>query len=127
MNEEVRRRLRQLVIDGKITPEEARQLTEAMSPDSLVPISAVAPQREGARQERARFLTIRVSGRQTVNLRIPLALAKDAVPFILKYVPADQLPGDLNLDALASLIERAAAGTLLEVKTDQDHIVVGLE
>ncbi len=127
MNEEVRRRIRQLVIDGKITPEEARQLTEAMAPDSLAPRMAEPSEREEPRPARARFLTIRVSGRQAVNLRIPLALAKDAVPFILKYVPADQLPRDMNLDALATLIERAAAGTLLEVKTDQDHIVVGLE
>ena len=130
MNEELQRRIRQLVLNGKISSEEARQLADAMEEQRVVPataVSATGTDREPGQGSQARFLTIRVSGRQTVNLRIPLSLAQDALPFILKYVPADQLPSSVNPDVLRRLIEQAAVGTLVEIETDVDHIVVAIE
>ena len=130
MNEELQRRIRQLVVNGKISSEEARQLADAMEEQRVVPataVSATGTDPQPGQGSQARFLTIRVSGRQTVNLRIPLSLAQDALPFILKYVPADQLPSSVNPDVLRRLIERAAVGTLVEIETDVDHIVVAIE
>ncbi|MCL4522029.1 MAG: hypothetical protein M1415_10725 [Firmicutes bacterium] len=128
MNDEVSRRIRQLVLDGKISAEEAKRLTDAMNEDeekAQVPVVVTAVRS----QPKASTLTIRVDedGKQVVNVKFPLSMAQLAWPIISKYLGQATLPMNFNLDQLIDILANAEVGPIMDVQAEEYHIVLGLE
>jgi hypothetical protein len=119
-----------LVAEGRLSPDEAAPLIEALSndPGEQVPGTASAarpaepPPLRGSKGD-PRRLRIRVTerGRQVVNLQIPLAFADTA----LRMVPGlSDNHGNRIRDAIAS----RTAGTILDVEDeDGDGVVISME
>lgn len=128
MNDEVSRRIRQLVLDGKISAEEAKRLTDAMNVDeekAQVPVVVTAVRS----QPKASTLTIRVDedGKQVVNVKFPLSMAQLAWPIISKYLGQATLSMNFNLDQLIDILANAEVGPIMDVQAEEYHIVLGLE
>lgn len=128
MNDEVSRRIRQLVLDGKISAEEAKRLTDAMNEDeekAQVPVVVTAVRS----QPKASTLTIRVDedGKQVVNVKFPLSMAQLAWPIISKYLGQATLSMNFNLDQLIDILANAEVGPIMDVQAEEYHIVLGLE
>ncbi len=128
MNDEVSRRIRQLVLDGKISVEEAKRLTDAMNEDEeKAQVPAVVTAVRGG--PKASTLTIRVDedGKQVVNVKFPLSMAQLAWPIISKYLGQATLSMNFNLDQLIDILANAEVGPIMDVQAEEYHIVMGLE
>jgi hypothetical protein len=120
-----------LVAEGRLSPDEAAPLIEALSngPGEQMPGAASAarpaeaPSPPPGSKGDTRRLRIRVTerGRQVVNLQIPLAFADTA----LRMVPGlSDNHGNRIRDAIAS----RTAGTILDVEDeDGDGVVISME
>ena len=128
-----------LVADGRLSPEEAAPLIEALSRSSDAAADARTqtagppmdrpfaprppePPEPGVRAQ-ARRLRIRVSerGRQVVNLQIPLAFANNA----LRMVPG---LSDEQAIAIREAIATREPTTILDVEDeDGDGVVISME
>ncbi len=113
-----------LVAEGRITPEEASPLIEALSrtPDGGSSGSRPQPPPPVAGND-PRRLRIRVKerGRQVVNLQIPLAFADTA----LRMVPglSDEQGGRIR-----AAIATRTGGTILDVEDeDGDGVLISME
>jgi hypothetical protein len=123
-----------LVSEGKLSPEEAAPIIEALSrapgparssigPDRPEPGVELSPIREGGTVREARQLRIRVTerGRQVVNLRIPMAFANTA----LRMVPG--LSSEQS-DQIRAAIAGGSSGPILDVEDeDGDGVVISME
>jgi len=130
MNDEVSRRIRQLVLDGKISAEEAKRLTDAMNEDENEEKAQVPAVVTAVRSRpKASTLTIRVDeeGKQVVNVKFPLSMAQLAWPIISKYLGQATLSMNFNLDQLIDILANAEVGPIMDVQAEEYHIVLGLE
>jgi hypothetical protein len=134
---EERIKILQMVQDGKITPEDAAQLLEAIG-------SAGASGRPGpARGQQApnveeptglgrkpRFLRVRVtdtdSGRPRVNVRLPISMVTVGIKMGSKFAP--QIEG-MDAEQLMTIIEAGEIGQIVDVydEDDGEHVEVFLE
>lgn len=118
-----------LVAEGRLTPEEAAPIIEALSaradpPPSAAPVPPSAPPPPGfVRGDRGRRVRIRVSehGRKVVDVRVPLAFAAMAA----RMVPG--IP-----DSYAALIEQAVntdtIGPIVDAESeDGDGVLISIE
>lgn len=107
-----RLRILRLVQQGKVTPEQAVALLDAVAP----PLPRAAPPPPG----RPRVLRIRVveDDEDRVNLNIPLALARSA----LRLIPdrSKHYFQGVDLQALLEQVEHGASGKILEIRGDDD-------
>ncbi|MFN8630890.1 MAG: hypothetical protein U0838_11400 [Chloroflexota bacterium] len=82
-----------LVVEGRLTAEEAGPILAALDAKPVADRSAPAPEPEpaaaGANGGRSLRIEVRDGGRTVVNLRLPLALGRHA----LDRVPALRRPG----------------------------------
>jgi hypothetical protein len=139
MSDEERARILRMVSEGKLSPEEAADLLEALQPEtrsgSEMPSWNVVGNEGSARfhaghvRRRPRVLVIHVKegGEQKVNIRVPFGLTKAAGKFIPRQ--AQQYLGkyDINLqDFLDDLVE-ADGGTLLEVRDGENKVLIAVE
>lgn len=130
MNDEERRRVLQMLADGKITAEEAADLLDALQAQRErpqdEPISSPPPPR-AARSGRA--LVIRVSEGDTskVNLRIPLGLARAAGKFIPRKAQRQLGEYGIDLEELLGDLSGTEQGTLLQVEDDDDRVMIVVE
>ena len=105
----------EMVQQGKITPEQAAKLLEALDGPG-----AAAPPR------RARSLHIAVtdmrSGRNTVNVNIPLSLVEAAskIGLTLGVKKAPEL-SNVDFDEILAAIKSGAAGQIVDIMDEQDH------
>ncbi|HUJ40028.1 MAG TPA: hypothetical protein VLW54_05745 [Candidatus Acidoferrales bacterium] len=92
------RQVLEMLKDGKITPEDAEKLLEKLSgpsatPPGAPPAGAGAGAQPGANPgggaARPRFLRIRVErpGRENVNMRVPLSLARAGIGWMTLIPP----------------------------------------
>ena len=124
-----------LVSEGKLSPDEAAPLIEALSRTPGAPIDAApgpgpryANQPEAAPGARTpgrdtRQVRIRVSehGRQVVNLRIPMAFAERALR-VVPGISAEQS------DQIRAAIAGGLTGPILDVEDeDGDGVVISME
>lgn len=127
MTDELQTILR-LVAEGRLTPEEAAPIVEALSggssgrrtsaPEQAVPAASATPPGRGGRQ-----LRIRVSehGRQVVNLRIPLPFAETA----LRMVPGI---GAEQSERIRAAVDAGALGPIVDVEDeDGSGVLITLE
>jgi hypothetical protein len=127
-----------MVQEGKITPEQAAQLLEAIGGSAPAPRRAAAsPVNDpfaaadmGGLGRKPRWLRVRVtdtdSGRPRVNVRLPISMVSVGLKMGSKFAP--QIEG-LDTDSLMSIIESGEMGQIVDVYDDDDgeHVEVFLE
>jgi hypothetical protein len=133
MNEE-RRRILQLVADGRITAEEAADLLDALGPetrgdaaagDSPSASSPGAP--PPSRRAHALVIQVQERGEKRVNLRIPIGLARAAGRFIPRNAQHRLREHGIDLEELISDLSGSEHGTLLQVEDDEDRVLIAVE
>ena len=139
---EERIKILQMVQEGKISPEDAASLLEAIGG------TPAQPQRDGPRAvrvedgfpagdtdmaglgRRPRWLRVRVTdtdtGRPRVNVRLPISMVSVGLKMGSRFAP--QVEG-LDADQLMSIIESGEMGQIVDVYDDEDgeHVEVFLE
>jgi hypothetical protein len=142
MSDEERARILRMVSEGKLSPEEAADLLEALQPQrqtasegaswSVVGPGGSARLHAGPAQfgrKRPRILVIHVKegGENKVNVRIPLGLTKAAGKFIPRQ--AQQYLGkyEINLQEFLDDLVDADSGTLLEVRDGENKVLIAVE
>lgn len=137
MNDD-RRRILQLVAEGKITAEEAADLLDALGSTSSQEARAVPPEAPFAPQPprtpmppqgRARNLVIQVTeGSNTkVNLRIPFGLARAAGKFIPRRAEQQLRELGIELEDILSDLKGSEQGTIVQVEDDDNRVLIAVE
>jgi hypothetical protein len=138
MNDE-RRRILQLVADGKITAEEAAELLDAINvqprreQSTMPPPEAPTPPApvfaRGPAPVRARSLIIQViEGSNTkVDLRIPFGLARAAGKFIPRRAEQQLREFGIDLEDLLSDLRGSENGTILQVQDEDSRVLIAVE
>jgi hypothetical protein len=135
---EERMKILNMVQEGKITPEDAAQLLDAINT-----APAAAPRRAGgpgpgpsssedlpSLGRKPRWLRVRVtdtdSGRPRVNVRLPISMVSVGLKMGSKFAP--QIEG-LDAGELMNIIESGELGQIVDVYDDDDgeHVEVFLE
>jgi hypothetical protein len=138
---EERMKILQMVQEGKITPEDAAQLLDAINAGSA-PSNASSSRKTGAPVEpmgpegplgpgrKPRFLRVRVTdtdtGRPRVNVRLPISMVSVGLKMGSKFAP--QIEG-MDADQLMQIIETGEVGPIVDVvdEDDGEHVEVFLE
>jgi hypothetical protein len=133
---EERMKILTMVQEGKITPEDAAKLLEAINSAPVaaprrhaVPVSAGEPDLSGLGR-RPRWLRVRVtdtdSGRPRVNVRLPISMVSVGLKMGSRFAP--QVEG-LDADQLMQIIESGELGQIVDVYDEEDgeHVEVFLE
>lgn len=121
MNEE-RKRILDMLSDGKINAQEAEELISALDQGEV----STSPRKKA----KSRFLRIKITedGENKVNVNIPLSLAK----MFMKFVPGDvktklnEKDIDLN-DIISEIEDGAPAGKLVEIEDEGDRVDIFLD
>ncbi len=118
-NNEERMMILRMVEDGKISAEEGTRLLKALGADETS--SAGAAPTDSTRNMRVRVTDL-VTGKQKVNVNIPLTL----VSFGLRFVPDS---AGVDKQAIVSAIESGMVGRIVDVQDDEhgQHVEIFLE
>jgi hypothetical protein len=125
MSEE-KKRILDLVRDGKVSVDEGLRLLEALDSSALE--GAPASGRFGS--SHGKMLRIRVldtSDNTRVNVNIPLALAKVAMKFIPKDVSKQLEDEDIDIDQLLSAITESTSGKIVDVDSEDAKVAIYVE
>ena len=114
---EERLKILQMLEDGKITPEDASRLLQALSKkEQAGPVTAAAP------GDAHRFIRVHVtdliSGKDKVNVTAPLSLVKFGLRIAEKYALEET---ELDVEELEAAIVDGAEGMLVEVTDSKDN------
>ena len=124
-----------MVQEGKISPEQAAQLLEAIGAGSPQPKRGAHPDPFSAADpvplgRKPRWLRVRVTdtdtGHPRVNVRLPISMVSVGLKMGSKFAP--QVEG-LDTESLMSIIESGEMGQIVDVYDDDDgeHVEVFLE
>lgn len=143
MLSEDRRRILQLVADGKITAEEAAELLDALpkegqsdGPREQSDFGGPLPQLPSPPQypawpqpTRARALVIQINDGSDshVNLRIPFGLARAAGKFVPRRAQQQLKEFGIDLQELLDDLRGSENGTILQVNDDDSHVLIAVE
>lgn len=146
MGDEERARILRMVAEGKLSPEEAASLLEAVEVEPEPQNSRSADQeyadysgpsdrevrirgREGrrARPPRAVVIQIKENGENKVNIRIPLGLARAAKKFIPRQAQNYLSSYEIDLQEFLDGANDMEGGTLLEVKDGENRVLIAVE
>lgn len=149
MSDEERARILRMVAEGKLSPEEAAELLEAVEtePEPGVATFSGPPElpqppygnaserdlraagREGrrGRAPRAVVIQIREGGENKVNLRIPLGLARAAKKFIPRQAQGYLSSYEIDLQEFLDGATDMEGGTILEVKDGENRVLIAVE
>jgi hypothetical protein len=135
-----------MVADGKLSPEEAASLLEAMEPEPEPQVSSysIPPEapygapgerdvrirgREGRRSRPPRAVVIQIKehGENKVNIRIPLGLARAAKKFIPRQAQNYLSAYEIDLQEFLDGASDMEGGTLLEVKDGENRVLIAVE
>lgn len=107
--------------EGKITAEDADRLLDAL-PAGL---------QEGARPHGDMRLRIRVTdpatGKQKVNLTIPVKLARIAAKFVPHKAKLKLADEGIDVDAVLSQVLNENVGKLVDVESDDGNVEISIE
>ncbi len=120
MSEE-RKRILQMLADGKITAEEADELLVAMVDGKIKPQSS---------RNTPQFLRIKVweEGKDKVNVNIPLSLAKIAMKFIPTEAKEKMSKNNIDLETILSEIQQGTpGGKIVEIDDDGDKVEIYID
>lgn len=131
---EERMKILTMVQEGKITPEDAAQLLEAINEGaraSIPPRPGMPPNPpESGLGRKPRWLRVRVTdtntGRPRVNVRLPVSMVNVGLKMGSKFAP--QVEG-LDSNELMQIIESGEIGQIVDVfdEDDGEHVEVFLE
>jgi hypothetical protein len=134
---EERMKILTMVQEGKITPEDAAELLEAISAGSRTapaagpqPRRPAEPEMSGVPGRKPRWLRVRVtdtdSGRPRVNVRLPVSMVGVGLKMGSKFAP--QIEG-MDAEQLMQIIESGEIGQIVDVydEDDGEHVEVFLE
>ena len=147
MGDEERARILRMVAEGKLSPEEAASLLEAVEPEPAM-AAGFAPGAEpgfagfrgpGEREARmhgrdprrsrprAVVIQIKENGENKVNLRIPLGLARAAKKFIPRQAQNYLSAYEIDLQEFLDGATDMEGGTILEVKDGENRVLIAVE
>lgn len=108
-----------MVQEGKITPEEAARLLQAVDSKPAVTTTSSG---------NGKWIRIRVQehGRQIVNVNLPLSLVEVAISMGLKFVPEEELRG-VDVNALMEAIRQGVTGKIVEIDADEHKVEIIVE
>ncbi|BAS28742.1 SHOCT-like domain-containing protein [Limnochorda pilosa] len=114
-----------MVQEGKISPEEADRLLEALE----APPEARRPAGDDKEDRPPRFIHIEVTSEdeRKVDVRVPIQLAKMALHFVPRRALAQVNGRELDVDELIRQVQAGASGVLVEVDEDEDHVRISIE
>ena len=117
--ENERLQILKLVQEGKVTPDEATKLLQAL--EGKGGESAVAT---GS----GKLLRIRVTegGGTKVNVNLPMSLVEAAVAIGVKFVPEEELRG-IDINALLEAIRQGVTGKIVEVDSEEAKVEIYVE
>ena len=132
MSDDAMERILQLVADGRLTAAEAGPILDALASRDRPGASAGDSESQGSSSAgrskassdgspaRAIRIEVRESGRQVVNLRVPLALGRGAL---------DRIPGlsQSLTDRVREAIESGVKGSIVDVDEDDGGVRIYLE
>lgn len=142
MNDEERARILHMVAEGKISPEEAADLLEALQPSTapapepafvsggpgpLPSMNPIPPMGAPRLRRRTLVIQIREGGENRVNVRIPLSLTRVAGKFIPRQAQNYLGKYDINLQEFLDGVGDGDSGTLLEVKDGENKVLIAVE
>lgn len=138
MGDEERARILRMVSEGKLSPEEAADLLEAVEtegererrgPRSHGSMAPMPPMPAMPRGGRTRFLVIHVreGGDNKVNLRIPLNLTRAAGKFIPRKAHEYLSKYEIDLNEFVHDVSETDSGTILEVKDGENKVLIAVE
>jgi hypothetical protein len=115
-----------LVAEGRLTPEEASRLLDALDGSTghraAAPAATMPPRASDRREGPATSLRIQVldTGRPVVNLRVPLSLGRAAL---------ERVPGlsDATSDRIREAIEAGITGSILDIDEGNDGVRISIE
>jgi hypothetical protein len=149
VGDEERARILRMVAEGKLSPEEAAGLLEAVEPEPEPHISEYPNPSEGqyagfgsrgesdvrirgregrrSRPPRAVVIQIKEGGENKVNIRIPLGLARAAKKFIPRQAQNYLSSYEIDLQEFLDGASDMEGGTLLEVKDGENRVLIAVE
>ena len=115
-----------LVAEGRLTPEEASRLLDALDGSTGLrrdgAAATMSPPASDRPERPATSLRIQVldTGRPVVNLRVPLSLGRAAL---------DRVPGlsDATSDRIREAIEAGITGPILDIDEGNDGVRISIE
>jgi hypothetical protein len=125
MSEE-KKRILDLVRDGKVSVDEGLRLLEALdnsTQDGMSPSGRLG----GSYGRMLRIRVLDTSDNTRVNVNIPLALAKVAMKFIPKDVSKQLEDEDIDLDQLLATITESTAGKIVDVDSEDAKVKIYVE
>jgi hypothetical protein len=149
MNDDERARILRMVSEGRLSPQEAADLLEALEPEPE-PVGAAqdrssegrtsradvysdrdvrvrAPEVRRVRTARAVVIQIMEGGDNKVNIRIPLGLARAAGKFIPRQAQHYLASYEIDLQDFLEGASDMEGGTLLEVKEGDNRVLIAVE
>lgn len=132
---EERMKILTMVQEGKISPEDAAQLLEAINSTPPPPRRASIPtassdESAGGLGRRPRWLRVRVTdtetGKPRVNVRLPISMVGVGIKMGSKFAPEI---GGLDSAELMQIIDSGELGQIVDVfdEDDGEHVEVFLE
>jgi hypothetical protein len=131
MSEQVQERLQilRMIEEGKITPDEGAKLLEAIRGASRAAPQAIRAEAMPSMGGQGKWLRIRVtdmrSGRQKVNVNIPLSLVSIGARIGAKFAA----PVPVDIEEIMNAVRSGAQGKLIDVQDSEDgeHVEIFVE
>jgi hypothetical protein len=138
MSDEERARILRMVAEGKLSPEEAADLLEAIQPPPVEERVAMGPMppnppnppmfvRGHRRRGRILVIHVREGNENKVNLRIPISLTRAAGKFIPRQASQYLSKYDINLNDFVEDLADAEGGTILEIRDGENKVLIAVE
>jgi hypothetical protein len=119
--QEERMRILKMLEDGKISAEEAARLLDALAGTRPADGGPSAGKKIRVR------VTDPESGRQTVNLTVPIGLAR----FAIKFIPANKkeqlLREGIDVDSIVSQVMSENIGRVVDIESRDGNIQISIE
>lgn len=133
MASEERRKILNLVAEGKITPEQGEELLSALgrsSPPTIPPAPSqgelAPPQNTLSSEKRILKLSVTTPEGDKVCLKLPLALASFALQFVPKKmlpIPSAEGAQEINLPNLLQSLTEVPDGQILKISSAEGKVV----
>jgi len=113
---EERMQILKMIEEGKISAEEGAKLLAALAAGSKADVARREPAGGGAKQFRVRVTDL-ASGRNKVNINIPMSLVNVGLKMGARFAP--DIEG-INFDEIVAAIKSGSQGKIVDVVDDED-------
>ena len=113
---EERMQILKMIEEGKISAEEGAKLLAALSAGSKADVARREPAGGSAKQFRVRVTDL-ASGRNKVNINIPMSLVNVGLKMGARFAP--DIEG-INFDEIVTAIKSGSQGKIVDVVDDED-------